>query len=221
MALDALRATKDIGKTASNLTIYASDTDIQFVGECLSKGESESEGNSILDVSLTTTASTSSVTTVAIAADHASNSCDYDDDEQLQQVVMDEFISAKQAHHVEEATITSRYPEQQAADPSQGADREDCQQQQDDDIDCRRGALAFPSSVSSLCKFFGVHTMEIFSGGTYVRTRNTIICTYIHTSKYALLHNYFCLSQHICGENVETNILVSGGFSCWTRLHYP
>lgn len=145
---------KDIAKTASNLTIYASDNDTLNTRECLSKDGGGVEGSSILDLSLTTTASTCSVATVALATVYPPNSYN-------EQLVLDENTISEQQQQGEE--VASRFPEQ-TADPPEG-DREESQQ--DSEINRNReGLSSFPSSASSLCKFFGVHTKEIFSGGT-------------------------------------------------------
>lgn len=136
-------------------------------------GEGDGEGNAILDLSLTTTSSISSetISAAAVATTYRSNSCD-------DQLMVDEDYDKEQ-------------DEEEAQRNSLTQDDDDEGGEQDDDRTEKRQALVFPSSVSNLCRFFGVHTNEIFSGGTHHDSNTSLTHMKNHFSKLLVFDSIF------------------------------
>jgi hypothetical protein len=118
------------------------------------------ESNCILDLSLTTTASISSdtiaatATATAVAATCRSSSCD-------EPLNGDEDFEEDQDDQDGEEYERDSLPQE---DHDEGCEL-------DDDATHMCGASSVvPSSITSLCRYFKVHTKEIFSGGTYQAT---------------------------------------------------
>ena len=157
--------------------------------------DEDCKSNCILDLSLTTTASISSDTiaaaATAVAATCRSSSCD-------EPLNGDEDFEEDQDDQDGEEYERDSLPQE---DHDEGCEP-------DDDATHMCGAsLVAPSSITSLCRYFKVHTKEIFSGGTYQATTTS------KTHITAFLTLYF--RQHIYGKNAGMNILASADFSGW------
>lgn len=161
--------------------------------------DDDCESNCILDLSLTTTASISSDTIAATAAATAvaatcrSSSCD-------EPLNGDEDFEEDQDDQDGKEYERDSLPQE---DHDEGCELDDY----DDATHMCGASLVVPSSITSLCRYFKVHTKEIFSGGTYQATTTSKM----HITAFLTL--YF--RQHIYGKNAGMNILASADFSGW------